>query len=102
MTDAQFAENFNVSTKTISRALDKLEEINLITRKTVTLSSRRVRTLSSRQNDCLKMKQTICPCETDNLSNSNGQNDFIKDNIKDKRKDNSSTFVDVWGVAPNP
>ena len=95
MTDAQFAENFGVSAKTISRTLDKLEELGYITRKTVTLASKRVRTIlakSNGQNDCLNenLRQTICPSETDNLSNSNGQNDSIKDNLKYNLKDNST------------
>jgi DNA-binding MarR family transcriptional regulator len=90
MTDAQFAENFGVSAKTISRTLDKLEESGYISRKTITLSSKRVRTITTKsngQNDSLNLKQTKCPSETDKMSNSNGQNDFIKDNIKDNTKD---------------
>ena len=93
MTDAQFAENFGVSAKTISRTLDKLEELGYIIRKTTTLSSKRVRTISTTsngQNDCMKLKQTNCPSETDKLSNSNGQNDSIKDNIKDKIKNKTT------------
>ena len=94
MTDAQFAENFGVSAKTISRTLDKLEELGYITRKTVTLSSKRVRTISTKsngQNDCLNenLKRTNCPSETDKMSNSDGQIDSIKDNIKDNKKDKS-------------
>ena len=96
MTDAQFAENFGVSSKTISRALERLEnELHFITRTTKTVASRRMRTitfnqveiekkLSNGQNDCLEeVKQTICPSETDKMSISDRQNDLIKDNIKD-------------------
>lgn len=95
MTDAQFAEDFGVSAKTISRTLDKLEKENLIKRETKTVASKRIRTItaivkSNGQNDSLNenLKQTICPSETDNLSKSNGQNDFIKDKEKDNLKDN--------------
>ena len=95
MTDAQFAENFGVSAKTISRALDKLEQMKLIKRETKTIASKRIRTItaSNGQNDSLttnteNLRQSICPSETVNLSNSDGQNDSIKDKGKDKIKDN--------------
>lgn len=102
MTDAQLAENFGVSAKTISRALDRLETLKLITRETKTIASKRIRTIifnknafeaSNGQNDVLEeepknLKQSNCPNETVNLSKSNGQNDFIKDKGKDKEKDN--------------
>lgn len=109
MTDAQFAENFGVSAKTISRTLDKLEESGYITRKTVTQASKRIRTIllkSDGQNDCLNenLKQTKCPSETDKLSNSDGQNDLIKDNKKYNLKDNiqetspEEEFKRMWGM----
>lgn len=49
MTDAQMADTFGVSAKTISRALDKLESLEIITRTTKTVSSKRVRTIKFNQ-----------------------------------------------------
>lgn len=104
MTDAQFAENFGVSAKTISRALDSLETKGLIVRETKTVASKRVRTISptsNGQNDCMKkdtnnLKRTICPTETDNLSISNGQNDFIKEKEKINEKEKEAgLFADA-------
>ena len=43
MTDAQFAANFGVSPKTISRALDRLEKEGFIIRETKTIASKRIR-----------------------------------------------------------
>ena len=48
MTDAQFAENFGVSAKTISRALDKLETLNYIERRTTTQASKRIRVIKTK------------------------------------------------------
>lgn len=117
MTDAQFAESFGVSSKTISRALEALEQKGFITRETKTVASKRVRTISPNlaainksngQNVPLKdetknLKQTICPSETDNLSNSDRQNDFIKENEKINKKDKVEIKPKEEGTDPkNP
>lgn len=110
MTDAQFAEDFGVSAKTISRTLDKLEKENLIKRETKTVASKRIRTItaivkSNGQNDSMnELRQSNCPSEKDKLSISNRQNDFIKDKEKNKVKDNKclSPSSISWGGPQTP
>lgn len=46
MTDAQFAEEYNISAKTVSRTLQVLEDKKLISRYTITQASKRVRLLT--------------------------------------------------------
>jgi predicted transcriptional regulator len=104
MSDDVLAENFGVSSKTISRALTSLEGRGFITRITKNVKGGRERHITANINkidECLtkdnltvvnevpgSTQGTKCPLTTDNLSLDKGQNDFIKDNIKDKEKDN--------------
>ena len=114
VTDAQMAENFGISEKTISRTLKDLEKRNIITRDTKVINGKKTRTLMADTNnlsprekraDTDKLSVTssdssygqIDPSHTDNLSvpiqsncpSPNGQIDLIKDKGKDNLKDNS-------------
>lgn len=98
------AEQFGVSTKTISRALGTLEEKGFITRNTKNIKGGKERHMIvnitnieaaltkdnlSVVNEVPKTPQgTKCPLTRDNLSVDKGQNDSIKDNRIDKEKDN--------------
>lgn len=104
ISDAAMAEAFGVSTKTISRSVANLESKGFIKRDTKYIKGGRERTiapnitaielaltkdnLSVVDNSQEDVQQTICLLTTDNLSLVQGQNDLIKDNIKDKEKDN--------------
>lgn len=66
MTDAQFADEYNISSKTVSRALQSLEDKKLIKRYTTTQASKRVRLLTL-YDETDKMTVSI-PSETDNLT----------------------------------
>lgn len=98
------AEQFGVSTKTISRALGTLEEKGFITRNTRNIKGGKERhmivnianieaaltkdNLSIVKEEPKTPQGTKCPLTRDNLSIDNGQIDSIKDNRKDKEKDN--------------
>lgn len=94
------AEIFNVSEKTISRALTALEGRGFITRNTKNIKGGRDRRMTVNfdviKNELTKVKLTLddsqrskCPLTTVKLSLVNGQNDLIKDNsINKKEKDN--------------
>lgn len=94
------AEMFNVSVKTISRALTVLEGRGFITRNTKNIKGGRDRRMTANfdviKNELTKDKLTLddsqrskCPLTRDNLSIDKGQNDPIKDNsINKKEKDN--------------
>ena len=79
ITDDQMAEQFSISSKTVSRALDRLEAAGFITRDTKTVASKRTRkiifnqsvfeqTVREGQNDSLEVKQTICPKVMDKMT----------------------------------
>lgn len=79
MTDAQFAEEYNISAKTVSRTLQVLEDKKLISRYTITQASKRVRLLTL-YNETDKM--TVSPnFETDDLSVSTGTDSKIQDKM---------------------
>lgn len=104
ITNEQLAENFHVSTKTISRALNHLEdELHYIKRDTKTVEGKRIRYMKVNYEIInAATKETKCPFEKvdekDKMSLSEetkcpfqkGQNDSIKDNRKDNIKDNNS------------
>ena len=110
ISDSTLAEQFGVSEKTISRTIKALEDRGFITRDTKNAKGGKVRYMSANigaieaalpkesttdklsvvktnngQNDC---------CTKDNLSVDNGQNDLIKDNIKEKiiKENNGEAF----------
>ena len=115
MGDDVLAENFGVSSKTISRSLKALEEKGYICRATKNTKGGKERhitsnitviedTLKKIEEQTAKDKLTVdggekeeakdsqrtnCPLPTDKLSLAKGQNDFIKDKRIDKVKDNS-------------
>jgi predicted transcriptional regulator len=100
ISDKALAEQFGVSEKTISRAMTALEGKGFITRSTKNVKGGRERHIAFNRGNVEKtlttdkmtvdegLQQTKCPLTTDNLTLAKGQNDFIKDNIKDKEKDN--------------
>lgn len=101
--DKSLAGKLSVSEKTISRAMKELEDRGFIIRETKNIKGGRVRhitpnikkidealTTTDKMTVVGDSQQTNCPLSTDNLTVVNGQNDFIKENIKEKRKDNSS------------
>lgn len=99
ISDKVLAENFGVSEKTISRTIKALEEKGYITRETSNVKGGKVRYMRVNQaklaptTDKMTVEennngQNVC-CSKDKLSVDNGQNDLIKDNIKDNSlKDN--------------
>jgi predicted transcriptional regulator len=82
---------FNVSESTVSRALKALETKGLIKRETKNVKGGKERHLHFTNS-----KMTVDSCEQPsnclltnvNLTIDNKQNELIKDNIKDKEKDN--------------
>lgn len=111
MSDESFAMCLNTSTKTVSRKIKTLTDKGYITKETTNTQNGKLRYLkpvldkieddikayeSSQGTNCpleeneeIRKGQNV-PCTKDNLSTRKGQNDLIKDNIKDKRKDNIS------------
>lgn len=114
ITDAQMAENFGTSEKTISRTLKDLEKRDIITRDTKMINGKKTRTLMAdtdklspreKRADTDKLSITssnssygqIDSSHTDKLSVTiqtncpppNGQIDLIKDKRKDNIKNNS-------------
>ena len=95
ITDAQFAEMFGMSEKTISREIKKLCEMGLIQKKTKNIQHGKQRNLTL-TTDNLSIVKSNETSTTDNLSFAeeticplrNRQNDLIKEKEKDKEKDN--------------
>lgn len=104
ITDKQLAEQFGVSDKTISRSMKVLEDKGFIRRETKNVKGGKERhifinlanielalskdKMSVDKEDVSNSQQTNCPLTTDKMSIDKGQNVLIKDNIKDKEKDN--------------
>ena len=99
MTNKQFSDILGESESTVKRSIQKLEKLNVITRHTTTVTGngkttkQRVLTLNTYE----EWKGQIEPTKMvrSNIDNGRvkndkwkGQNDPIKDNIKDKEKDN--------------
>lgn len=98
------AEQFGVSEKTISRAVEALEQRGFITRNTKNVKGGKERhmrvnldkieeeltkdNLSVVNDEPQKPQRTNCPLTTDKMSLVKGQNDIIKDNGIDNLKDN--------------
>lgn len=109
MSDDVLATNFGVSAKTISRSLKSLEDKGFINRETKNIKGGKERILTVNENtinaalttDNLSivndekesLQQTICPLTTDNLSIDKGQNDLIKDNIRENIIDKGEKFI---------
>ena len=92
-----FADSFGVSTKTVERALDRLEDLKYINRDTKTVSDngqksrkRKIKTRKATVNLTVgyEKQPSNCPEATVNLSKSNRQNDAIKEKKKEKEKEN--------------
>lgn len=103
VTNEQFSEWFGESVSTIKRALDKLEDMKIITRETITIkgngraNKQRILSLNNSykwkaQNE--PTKDIMQGSKSDNGRFKNEQckvhNDPIKDNLKDNKKDNLS------------
>lgn len=107
MSDDVLADNFGVSSKTISRSLKALEDKGYICRTTKNTKGGKERHItvnlvkieeqlakdkmtvdSSTEDETKDSQQTKCPLPTDKMSLDKGQNDFIKDKGIDKEKDN--------------
>lgn len=110
VSDESFSMYLNTSTKTVSRKIKSLVDGGYITKETSNTQNGKIRYLkpvlgkiendiktfdNSQQTNCplgenkeVRKGQNV-PCAKDNLSLRKGQNDLIKDNIKDKRKDNN-------------
>lgn len=96
ISDKVLAENFGVSEKTISRSIKALEDKGLIKRDTKAVKggkSRHITVNAAKIEEQLTTDKMsidnnnngqIVPYTTDKMSIVKGQNDLIKDNIKDK------------------
>ena len=100
ISDKALAENFGVSESTIKREIKKLEEMGLIARDTKSVKGGKERHMKV---NSAKIEQKLTsvnlsfdnsnkdqnePCTSVKMSFDKVQNDTIKDNIKDKEKDN--------------
>ena len=101
ISDKQLAENYGVSEKTISRTIKGLEDKGFLTRDTRNVKGGKQRHMLVNQKKIEEIltrdKMTLDntnngqndSCTTDKMTGDKGQNDLIKDNIKDKKlKDN--------------
>lgn len=115
MTDKAFAELFNVSEKTISRGLKTLEDKGFITRATKNIKGGKERHIlinikninSKLTTDNLTVDEDLqaskSPLTTDNLTVDNGQNDLIKDKLKDNINNITKEIVpEENGTQNNP
>lgn len=104
ISDAALAEAFGVSTKTVSRTIANLEHRGFIKRETKNTKGGRERVmypvLEAIEKELAKDKMTFDKANgqnvlspIDKMSIGKGQNDFIKDNIKDKEKENNSGVI---------
>lgn len=105
MSDKAFSAAFGVSEKTISRELKVLEDKGFITRDTKAVRGGKERHITynaaavekaltkDKLTDAECLQQTNCPLTTDNLTFDKGQNDLIKDNLIDKKKDNNCVLL---------
>ena len=111
MSDESFSIYLNTSTKTVSRKIKSLVDKGYITKETSNTQNGKIRylkpVLNKIENDIkaynnsqgtkcpleineeIRKGQNVC-CGKDNLSTRKGQNDLIKDNLKDNRKNNIS------------
>ncbi len=109
ISDKVLAENFGVSDKTISRTIKSLEEKGFIVRDTKNVKGGKERHIRVNLKALTTDKMTVdggiqptnCPLATDKLSIDNRQNDLIKDNIKDKEKDNNGEIEVALRSAPS-
>ena len=100
VTDKQFADNYSVSESTIKREIKKLDEMGYIIRETKNVKGGKERhikiNLEKIEQELTSIKMSLDNtnkaqnelCTRGNLTLVKGQNDTIKDNIKDKEKDN--------------
>ena len=111
VSDESFSIYLNTSTKTVSRKIKSLVDKGYITKETSNTQNGKIRylkpVLNKIENDIkaynnsqgtkcpleineeIRKGQNVC-CGKDNLSTRKGQNDLIKYNLKDNRKDNIS------------
>lgn len=103
ISDKALADAFGVSEKTISRTIKALEDKGFITRETSNVKGGKVRYMKANISKISTTdKMTLDNnnngqndfCTKDKLSVVNGQNDLIKDNIKDNNlKDNREALT---------
>ena len=109
MTNKQFANILRESESTVKRSIQKLEKLNVITRYTTTIAGNgkttKQRVLSLNKYEDWKGQIEPTKMVRSNISNGRvkndkweGHNDLIKDNIKDKEKDNVITEEKIQKV----
>lgn len=107
ITNKQFADIFGESESTIKRAIDKLDEFNVIERHTTFIEgngrSNRQRILSLNNYKEWKVQFEPTKMEGPNVDDGRFKNEEwkghsgpIKDNIKDKEKDNMAIIRNIW------
>ena len=96
ISDKALADNYGVSESTISRAIKALEAKGIVKRTTKNVRGGKERHLEVSLQQLTSGKMTVentlqasnCSLTTSKMTVDNKQNDLIKDNIKDKGKDN--------------